>query len=187
MSASQFNDRRPTPLEEQAHAEVRTHFAEHLKQLPASQGAIKTLERNLSTIALTVNMAAARSSPSDSSLRADDGSHWHKGAVLFDNIVACHQHTEAGVEYAVVEQFPNGRNEIWTQGRNAVEVLRNFAGEQKRALQIWTDDLAARVKEFLGEKYPGQDMSRVADGFMHRLAQSEHRAPQQQQSRGIRI
>jgi hypothetical protein len=72
-----------------------------------------------------------------------------------------------------VEQFSNGRNEIWTKGRNAVEVLRVFFEEEKHAVQVWADDLNAQVKEFLAEKYSGRDMSRVADGFMRRLAHME--------------
>lgn len=172
MSNSQFNDNQLAPFEEQAHAEARSQFAESLKQFPVSWDAIKKLERNLATMALATNMAAARSSSKDV-IQADDGSQWHRSAVLFDGILACHRRTDAGVEYAVVEQFPNGRNEIWTKGRNAVEVLRFFIEEEKHAVQVWADDLNAQVKEFLAEKYPGRDMSRVADGFMRRLAHTE--------------
>ena len=133
-----------------------------------------------------MNMAAARSS-SESVIQTDDGLQWHKDAVLFDNIFVCHRRTAAGVEYAVVEQFSNGSNEIRTKGRNAVEVLRVFTWEQKHALQVWTEDLNAQVKEFLAEKYPGQDMSPVADGFMQRFAHTERLQPRQTQSRRIRI
>lgn len=60
-------------------------------------------------------------------------------------------------------------NEVWNQGRNAVEVLRKFAQDQRQALEIWTEDMKVQVKELLAEKYPGQDMSRVADAFMCRF------------------
>jgi len=57
-----------------------------------------------------------------------------------------------GAEYAVVEHFPaRGTNEIWNRGWNAVEVLKAFAQEQRQALQIWTEDMTAQVKGFLGE------------------------------------
>ncbi len=186
MSNSQFNDCRPSKLEEQAYAEARNQFAESLKQFPTSRDAIRKLEGNLATMALAMNMAAARPS-SESVIQTDDGLQWHKDAVLFDNIFVCHRRTDTGVEYAVVEQFSNGSNEIRTKGRNAVEVLRVFTWEQKHALQVWTEDLNAQVKEFLAEKYPGQDMSRVADGFMQRFAHTERLQPQQTQSRRIRI
>lgn len=187
MSYSQLNRRRrPTPLEEQAYAEGRSYFAEQLKQFPASKQAVEKLERNLATMALTMNMAAARSAPQNSAIQTDDGS-WHKSTVLFDNVFACHRRIDAGVEYAVVEQFPNSRNEVWTKGRHAVEVLRTFTGEQKHALRIWTEDMTAQIKEFLVEKYPGQDMSQVADGFMHRFTHGERIYQQQSRSRGIRI
>jgi len=187
MNNKSFNDRRPTPFEEQAHAEARNHFADHLKQFPASLTAIRKLERNLATLALTITMAGAQKSSSESAIRADDSSQWHKGAILFDNVMACHRPTDSGTEFAVIEQFPGGRNEVWPRGRNAVEALRSFVADQKHVLQIWSQDIAAQVKEFLSEKYPGHDTSRVADGFMYRLAHAECLTHQQHQSRGIRI
>ena len=190
MSDYQFNNRRPTPLEEHAHAEARTQFAEHLKQFPASQAAVKKLERNLAKLASDMNMAAARPSSLDDGIQTDDGA-WHKSTGLFDDTVACHRHTAAGVEYAVVEQFPSGTNEVWAKGYNAIEVLRAFTTEDRRALQIWTEDMAAQVNEHLAEKYPGQDMSRVAEGFMHRftrpLSFKQTIAKTHQQKHGRRI
>jgi hypothetical protein len=51
--------------------------------------------------------------------------------------------------------------------------------------------MTAQVKEFLVEKYPGQDMSRVADSFMHRFTHevSQQHSPSHEQNhnRGIRI
>jgi len=47
------------------------------------------------------------------------------------------------------------------------------------------------VKEFLAEKFPGQDLSRVADGFMHRfthaVSQRQTQSPEENQSRGVKI
>jgi hypothetical protein len=87
-----------------------------------------------------------------------------------ENIHLCHRTFSGEVEFAVVEHFPaQNTNEIWNQGHQAIEVLRVFAGEQRQALQVWTEDMEAQVKEFLAEKYPGQDMSRVEDGFIHRF------------------
>ena len=191
MSNYQFNDRRPTPLEEQAHAEARTHFADHLKQFPASQGAIKELERNLATLASEMNVAAARSWSPDDVIQADDGA-WHKSTGLFDNIVACHRRTAAGVEYAVVEQFPSGTNEVWAKGYNAIEVLRAFTGEDRHALQIWAEDMTAQVNEYLAEKYPSQDLSRVTESIVNRLTQARphqrtHKPDQNKRSRRIGI
>lgn len=188
MSNHQFNDRRPTPQEEQAYTEARSCFAEHLKQFPVSQDAVKKLERNLAKTSLAMNIAASQPSSPVSVIQTDEGS-WNKSTDLFDNIVACHRRTAAGVEYAVVEQFPNGTNEIWTQGRNAIEVLRAFAGEERHVLEIWTEDMTARVNEYLAENYPGQDMTRVAEGFMKRFthAISQRETFRQKQGHGMRV
>lgn len=194
MNHNTFNDHRPSDIEEKAHAEAMRHFAEHLQQFPASQAAVKQLERNAAKTALAVCTAASRPTTRGNPIMADDGTQWRKGDDLFDNIFVCHRSSATGAEYAVVEHFPaNGRNEIWTRGGNAVEVLRAFAREEQQALKTWTDDMAAQVREFLTEKYPGQDMSRVADGFMRRFShpisplQTIDSSQQQNHKRGIGV
>ena len=192
MNDNPFNNQRPTEIEDKAHVEAVRHFADHLKQFPASRDAIKHLERDVAKTALDV-LAASQRPPQGNPLLADDGSQWHESIHLFDNIFVCHRPTANGTEYAVVEHFPaNGRNEICSRGRNAVEVLKAFTHDQRQALQIWTDDMTAQVKEFLAEKYPGQDMSRVADSFIHKfttqaVAQKESRNHQQKHSRRIGV
>jgi len=189
MNHNTFNDRRPSDIEEKAHAETMRHFAEHLQQFPASQAAVKQLERNAAKTALAISTAASRPTAQGNPIMADDGTQWRKGDDLFDNIFVCHRSSATGTEYAVVEHFPaNGRNEIWTTGRNAEEVLRAFTHEERQALKTWTEDIAAQVGEFLAENYPGQNMSRVADGFMRRFSQAvSHQqtlAQNHQQKRG---
>lgn len=170
MSSNQVNDRRPTALEERAYAEARQHFAEHLKQFPESRDAIRHLEKNLTSTALAVKMTTSRTAPSRTRIQTNDGASWYKSLDLMDNSCACYRPTAAGTEFAVVEQLPSGdAQEVVTRGRNVVDVLQAFAREQQHALQIWTEDVAAQVREHLAEKYPGHDMSRVADGFMHRF------------------
>jgi hypothetical protein len=194
MSTNLFNDRRPSDIEEKAHAEAMRHFAEHLQQFPASQDAVAQLERNLTKTALAVDTAASRPPLGGNPILTDDGIQWNKGAYLFDNVFVCHRSSATGTEYAVVEHFPaNGRNEIWTTGWNVLEMLRAFAREERQALKTWTDDMAAQVREFLAEKYPGQDMGRVADGFMRRFShpisplQKIDSSRQQKHKRGIGV
>jgi hypothetical protein len=191
--SNRFDDRRSTELEDKAHAEAVQHFAEHLKQFPASREAVDRLERDIAKIGLAANMAASKPTLKENFIQADDGAQWHKDVELMENIFLCHRPITGGAEYAVVEHFPaRGTNEIWNRGWNAVEVLKAFAQEQRQALQIWTEDMTAQVKEFLGEKYPGHDLSRVTDGLMHRLAThtTSHRQTQshgENHNRGVRI
>lgn len=118
-------------------------------------------------------MTASRPPAEGNPILSDDGAQWRKSVDLFDNNFVCQRSSATGTEYAVVEHFPaNGRNEIWTTGRNAEEVLRAFAREERQALKTWTDDMAAQIREFLAEKYPAHEMSRVADGFMRRFSQA---------------
>jgi hypothetical protein len=128
-----FNDRRPSNIEEKAHAETMRHFAEHLQQFPASQDAVKQLERNAAKTALAVSVAASPPSADRNLILTDDGAQWRKSLDLFDNNFVCQRPSATGTEYAVMEHFPaNGRNEIWTSGRNAEDVLRAFAARNDR-------------------------------------------------------
>lgn len=190
-----FEHRRPTELEDKAHAEAVRHFAEHLKQFPASREAVERLERDVAKIALAANMAAARPTPQQNVIQADDGAQWHKGVDLMENIHFCHRPITGGAEYAVVEHFPaRGTYEIWNRGWNATDVLKVFTQEQRQALQVWTEDMTAQVQEFLAEKFPGQDLSRVADAFIHKcttqsVSQKQlcDQSHEQKHSRGVRI
>jgi hypothetical protein len=54
--------------------------------------------------------------------------------------------------------------------------------------------MTAQVKEFLAEKFPGQDLSRVADAFIHKCttqaASQKHtltHGHEQNHSRGVRV
>lgn len=185
MSSRSFN-RRSTEIEDQAHTEAVHFFADQLAQYTASRGLVTRLERDIAKIALAA-LAASRNSSRANQIVTDDGSQWNKGVDLFENIFVCHRETAAETEFAVVERFSSGANEIWMRGRSAVEVLKTFAHDQRQALQIWTEDIAAQVKEFLAEKYPAHDMTRVAEDFLHRFARVETRSHQQSQSRSIRV
>jgi hypothetical protein len=164
-----FEHRRPTELEDKAHAEAVRHFADHLNQFPANREAVERLERDIAKIALAANLAAAKPTPQQNVILADDGAQWHKSVDLMENIHLCHRPISYAAEYAVVEHFPaRGSNEIWNRGWNAGEVVKAFTQEQRQALQLWTEDMTAQVKEFLAEKFSGLDLSRVADAFVHK-------------------
>ena len=190
-----FDHRRPTELEDKAHAEAVRHFADHLKQFPTSREAVERLERDVAKIALAANMAASKSTPKENIILADDGAQWHKGVDLMENIHLCHRPISYGAEYAVVEHSPaRGANEILNRGWNAGEVLKSFIQEQRQALQVWTEDVNAQVREFLSEKFPGQDLSRVADAFIQKCttqAVSQKHSPthghEQNHSHGMKI
>ncbi len=190
-----FEHRRPTELEDKSYAEAARQFAEHLKQFPASRETIECLERDADKIALAANRAAAKPTPKENVIQADDGRQWHKNADLMKNVHLCHRPISYGAEYAVVEHFPTrGANEILNRGWNATEVLKAFTQGLRQTLQVWTEDVSAQVQEFLSEKFPGHDLSRVADAFIHKCAtqavsqkHSLTHGHQQNHSRGVRI
>ncbi len=52
---------------------------------------------------------------------------------------------------------------------DAAEVLNAFAQDQCQAPQTFKDAVTGEVKGFLAEKYPGQDLTRVVESFMHKF------------------
>ncbi len=173
MNTNRYNDSLPTGLEEQTYAEIRHHFSEHLNQFSAAQGEIRRLEQDLSRVARAVNLTTSRTAPSRIRIQTGDGASWYTSVELMDNCWACYRPTRDGTEFAAVELSPSGgAPEVVAKGRSAAEVVQAFARDQRQALKLWTEDLRAQVNEFLNEKYSGQDMSRVAERFMHQLAHS---------------
>ena len=161
-----------TEIEAQAHLEAVQHFADQLKQIPVSRERVNRMERDIAKIALAT-LAVSGRPPSGEPIRADDGFLWHKGVELFENVFVCHREIGNLTEFAVVERFQTGTNEIWTKGRNVVEVLKAFTHDQQQALHILIGDMAIQVKEFLAEKYPGHDLTRTAENFLHRFTEAE--------------
>lgn len=134
-----FDHRRPTELEDKSYAEAVRHFAEHPKQFPASREALERLERDAAKISLVANRAAAKSTPKENVIQADDGKQWHKSVDLMENIHLCHRPISYGAEYGVVEYFPaRGTHELLNRGWHADEVLKSFTQAQRQALQLWT-------------------------------------------------
>ena len=124
-------------------------------------------------MALAVNLTTSRTAPSRIRIQTGDGASWYTSVELMHDFWACYRPTGDGTEFAAVELSPSGgAPEVVAKGRSAAEVLQAFAQDQRQALKLWTEDLTAQVNEFLTEKYPGQDMSRVAERFMHRFAHS---------------
>lgn len=167
---TRFYNPRNTALEHQAYADAKLYLAESLQRFTAYCEAVERLQRNLSIIASAADIAASNSPADNNVIRTDEGTQWRKDVDLMENIHLCHRAFCGEVEFAAVEHFPaQNTNEIWNQGHDAIEVLRVFAAEQSQALQVWTEDMEAQVKEFLAEKYPGQDLSHVEDGFIRRF------------------
>ncbi|MGH7951954.1 MAG: hypothetical protein ACREFE_08550 [Limisphaerales bacterium] len=181
---------RPTPLQEQANAEAMQHFAEHLKQFNANCDALRNIEHNL---LMTANDALKAAQASlGRVIQTDDGAEWQHGVDLTSLTCVCHRHKPAGLEFAVVECLPLKSGELknaLNSGHNLRDVLQAFVRDQRQVLRVWKDDVTAQVREHLAEKYPGQEMTIVAESFEIKMARaiSETRSVIQSQSRGVRI
>ena len=196
MKNNQFNDRRPTALEEQAYLETKETFAEHVRQFGLGRDAIENLERNMVGVAQSVIEADSRRTGQGDALLVGDGLKWNRCFDLFDNICVCHRPTGAGLEFSVVERWglkPLERCEVLVRGCDPLELLRTFIASQREVLRLWIGDVAAQITEKLTEKYPGQDLTRVSDALVNRLTQSQSHfhtvkpGEDTKHTRGIRI
>ena len=179
MPDNQSNNRRPTPLEDEAHRAMTREFSEQMKQFEVAQADIADFEKNSPHLVReTVDETSRNQSPV--SILADDGNQWMTGCELMDKVYLCQRPTTSGVEFAVVERLDaksQVSHDVLANGSKPDEVLRDFASGQRDVLRLWTDDFSAQVKEQLALKYPSHDLSRVAEALNHRLTES--RLPQQ--------
>ena len=151
-----FAHRRPTELEDKAYGEVVRHFAAHSQQFPASRETIDRLERNIARLASTAGADTPKPARPENFIPPSDGTQWHRDAELMEIVSFCHRPITGGAEFAVAKHAPKtGTNEILHRGWNATEVLKAFTQQQRRALQLWTEDIQAQVGQFLAETFPG--------------------------------
>jgi hypothetical protein len=164
-----MSDNQPTELEDRAYMESVRQFVEHLKRYVANRDAVKQLERYTTQTAMTASVDSPKPAQGNP-IQTTDGTPWPRSVALFDDTSLCCRPAAGATEYAVVKYSPTtGRNEILNRGMDATEVLRAFVQEQRQALQTRKEAVAAQVKEFLAEKYPGHDLTRVVESFMHKF------------------
>jgi hypothetical protein len=187
------HNQEPTMHQEQAAVEVKTAFAEHLNQFNASCDAVRDIEGNQSAIANEAFRSALLSRDQNKTIQTDDGTEWRYDLDLSKISSVCHRRVAGEIEFAVVESLllkPGTEiKDVLNRGDNVREVLQGFIRDQRQVLRLWKDDLNAQVKEHLAEKYPGQDMSLVADSFEYKMTQaiSETYVHAQRQTHGMRV
>src|SRR6185503_3590545 len=103
MSNHQFNDRRPTPLEDQAHAEMMREFSEHFSQFPQARSAVQNLEKNTRRLAQEADQDVRREAQNH--FQGDDGNQWCMGPELEEKVNMSHRSTAEGIEFAVIERL----------------------------------------------------------------------------------
>ena len=184
---------KPTMQQEQAAVEVKTAFAEHLNQFNASCDAIRDIEGNQSSIANEAFKLALLSRDQNRTIQTDDGTEWRHDLDLSKISSVCHRRIAGQIEFAVVESLSlkpgMEMKDVLNQGDNVREVLQGFIRDQRQVLRLWKDDMNALIKEHLAEKYPGQDMSLVADSFEYKMTQaiSETYVHAQSQNHDMRV
>lgn len=181
---------RPTELHEKANAEAMVVFAEHMNHFNANCGALRNIERNLSSKADEALRAAQFSS--GRVIQTDDGTQWQHDLDLTERTYICHRRPTTGLEFAIVECLPLKSGEmrdVLNSGNNVKDVLQCFVRDQRQVLRLWKDDMTAQVREHLEKTYPQENMDIVVGSFEIKLARaiSETRVNTQSQSQGIRI
>jgi hypothetical protein len=186
MNNNSCKDRRLTEMEEQAYAEIRQRFAEQMEESSAVHSAIQRLEQDLTRhTGNAFRQTVSRTSRPENLIETDDGQQWQRSVDLTDDCCLCYRTTGQHADFAVVERSSlAGTNEVLTRSRTVPAALQGFAAIQRETLRIWTEDMAAQVSDYLTEKYPGQNMSRLANGFLQRFTQTETLAQSREQGRG---
>lgn len=140
---------------------------------------------------------------------AGDRSPWEVCTSLMrlnqNEVVLCRRVCEHGLEYAVIDQSPvssihakvNGRSEVLRTGDNPRQVLRDFLRGERETLQLMVNDITANVRLVIAERFPKQDLRRVANeitrlckkvarlGFSESLTDATTQAPKQTRGMGV--
>jgi len=178
-------------------AQALTRFvlvSEHFRQFSQAQSAVQNLEKNTRRLAQEADQDGGREAQNH--VQGDDGNQWCMGPELEEKVNLTHRSTAEGMEFAVIERLDmkSGTSyNVSAQGNDAATVLRAFTRDESRVLHLWSDDVAVQATERLAEKYPGQDLSRLAESITNRLTnarldrQTIRQAETQKRSRRIDI
>jgi hypothetical protein len=191
MNNNSSKDRRPSKMEEQAYADVQQRFAVQMEQSNAVHGTVQRLEQDLVRQPGNVlRRAASRTAKPENLIETNDGQQWQRSVDLTNDCCLCYRTSGHRADFAIVERSSlAGTSEVLTRSRTALAALQDFAAIQRETLRIWTEDMAAQISEYLTEKYPGQNMRRVVNGFVQRFTRRETLAQSRGKSlgRGISI
>jgi hypothetical protein len=122
-----------------------------------------------------------------------------------NEVLLCKRICEHGLEYAVIDHSPAasayakafGPLDVLRTGDNPRQVLREYLQGERETLQLMASDITANVRLLIAERFPKQDLRRVADeitrmckkvarlGFSETL--EEHASHTQNQTRGVRV
>lgn len=90
----------------------------------------------------------------------------------------CKRRVEGAADYGIVERLDpdsplaraQGACSLQMTGLDAPTLLRDFLREQRETLGLYANDIIAEAHDRIAEKYPGQDMDRVAKAVEARCA-----------------
>jgi hypothetical protein len=113
----------------------------------------------------------------------------------------CKRHVEGPADYGIVERLDadsplaraQGACSLQMTGLDAPTLLRDFLREQRETLGLFANDIIAEAHERVAEKYPGQDMDRVAKAVeascAKKISSDQTTAPTQARGRreGVRV
>jgi hypothetical protein len=186
---------RLTDDEYEAYKNVSESLSTELADLASVSDAVRGIEKD----------GVGHETPSVESkeIVMDSGDRWRilRSLVKLSQSEVCL--CQKGAEFAVIERFAetstyaksNGAADIALTGNNERQVLQDFVENERQTLRLFADDLMARVREGLSEKYPQVDCRRVEQAIEDRCnaalnpAQVQTQAVVQEivQTRGLKV
>lgn len=145
---------------------------------------LTTVSRALTEIenSFTQLVEAAKTTQSERALVETTGGKWEviKPLLKVDGteMLWCKQRFNDADSYGIVQRLAadsslakaQGECSLQELGLDAHGLLRDFLHESREALGLHATDIVAEAHERLAEKYPGQDMDRVAKAIEARCA-----------------
>jgi len=192
---------RLTDAEFLAYNSVFSAVESDFKELSTVANAVAEVEKSFAQL---VNAATASRETAPEVVEAA-GAKWDVIKPLLkvsgSEMLWCKRHVEGAADFGIVERLDadsplaraQGACSLQMTGLDAPTLMRNFLHEQREALGLYASDIVAEAHERIAEKYPGQDMDRVAKAVEARCAKKisseQTLAPTQKRSRreGMRV
>jgi hypothetical protein len=92
-----------------------------------------------------------------------------------NEVILCKRVAEHGTEYAVIDRLPaasayakaSGPLDILRTGDDPRRVVRDYLRSERRMLELVANDITATVREFVADRFPKPDASRVVNEIAH--------------------
>ena len=163
-----------TPLEHQAYTIAMAGIGVEVRQYNEAAGALTELRQEMQRLGKDAERLLGTAVGTIEISGSEGGGSWQIQRSLFksgqNQLLLCSRHTGTEQEFGIVEKFDpasayaraHGDCELLITGNNMQLVLQDHIENETRMLDAFKNGVEAKVDEILSERFPGDNLNRVA-------------------------